>query len=72
MGEKKVKVKIDFERCKGCLFCMEYCKQGALKPSKSVNKKGLRCIEMVYPEKCSGCGICFLMCPDAAIEIIND
>jgi 2-oxoglutarate ferredoxin oxidoreductase subunit delta len=40
--------------------------------SKKMNKKGFHPVEVVSPEKCTGCGICFLVCPDVAIEIQNE
>ncbi len=62
-------LKIDKERCKGCLLCVEVCPAGALSISRGVNEKGLRYVELKQPEKCTGCGLCFIMCPDCAIEI---
>jgi 2-oxoglutarate ferredoxin oxidoreductase subunit delta len=72
MAEKKRKLHIDRERCKGCLFCVQFCPGGALAVSKSVNKKGLRYVELVDEDKCTGCGMCFMMCPDCVIEIKHE
>jgi len=36
--------------------------------SSKLNKKGYHYAE-VDAEKCTGCGLCFQMCPDLAIEI---
>ncbi|MEA3489637.1 MAG: ferredoxin family protein [Candidatus Omnitrophota bacterium] len=70
--KKKVKMVIDKERCKGCLFCIEVCPQKILEVSEGINKRGVRYVVMRDPDKCTGCGLCVLMCPDCAIEIFGD
>lgn len=72
MTQKKRKFKIDKERCKGCLLCVETCPQKALVPADEVSNKGLCYVVLEHPEKCTGCGMCVLICPDCAIEIINE
>ncbi|MFQ5952300.1 MAG: ferredoxin family protein [Candidatus Omnitrophota bacterium] len=69
MARKKKKLKIDKERCKGCLLCVEICPYGALEHSEEVNKKGHRYVVLKYPEKCTQCTLCAIICPDCAIEI---
>lgn len=71
MEKKKIEVKIDKERCKGCMLCVHVCPQHALEAAKEFNKRGLQYIVMRYPEKCTGCGLCYTMCPDCGIEIIE-
>jgi len=63
------KVKIDKEKCKGCLLCIGACPSGALAVAEGVNKKGMQYVYLKHPEKCNGCGLCFIMCPDCGIEI---
>ncbi len=65
------KLVIDTERCKGCVFCVHACPQGALGMSDEVNKKGHQFAVLKYPDKCTRCGFCVLMCPDCSIEIIE-
>lgn len=67
--KKKITLKLDKERCKGCNLCVEICPQKALAESVEVNKKGFKFVEMKHPDKCTGCGLCVLMCPDSGIEI---
>lgn len=64
----KIKLKIDAERCKGCMLCIDVCPQNALEIAGQLNKRGVRYVVLKHPEKCTGCGLCMLVCPDCAIE----
>lgn len=66
---KKIKIKIDKEKCKGCMFCVDVCPQKVLEVSKEVNKRGQQYVVVKLPEKCTGCGLCYVMCPDCGIKI---
>ncbi|MGB2629808.1 MAG: 4Fe-4S dicluster domain-containing protein [Candidatus Omnitrophota bacterium] len=67
-----MKLKIDKERCKGCILCVNVCPQHVLELTKEVNKKGCRYVNLKDPEKCTHCGLCAIICPDCAIEIIEE
>ncbi len=69
MAEKTCNLKIDIERCKGCLLCIEVCPVKILKASEHVNKRGIQYVVLTDPEKCTGCTLCAMMCPDCAITI---
>ncbi len=69
MAKKTVKMRIDSERCKGCVLCVGVCPVKALEVSSEVNERGVQPVILKHPEKCTGCGLCALMCPDCAIEI---
>jgi len=40
--------------------------------SEDLNDQGLSYPEEINPDCCTGCGLCFRMCPDTAIEVVND
>jgi 2-oxoglutarate ferredoxin oxidoreductase subunit delta len=66
---KKGKVKVSTQRCKGCNLCIAECKKGVLKPGKIINKLGYTVVEFEDCGKCTGCMLCAIVCPDAAIEV---
>lgn len=37
--------------------------------SSETNKTGYNYAMQISPEKCTSCGICYMMCPDAAITV---
>lgn len=51
---------VDYELCKGCRKCVDFCKFNAL---AYINEK-----VKVFPEICHSCGGCMLFCPEKAIE----
>jgi len=55
------------ERCKACGFCVEFCPTKVLALSSAFNSKGYHPPHVVAPEKCSGCDLCGMYCPDFAI-----
>ncbi|MGC2111041.1 MAG: 4Fe-4S binding protein [Candidatus Korobacteraceae bacterium] len=63
----KGSVQIVVERCKACGFCVEFCPTGVLALSSAFNAKGYHTPYMVHPDKCSGCDLCGMYCPDFAI-----
>lgn len=67
-------VLIDSERCKGCELCVVSCPEKNLKLSTVLNRGGYHPVEFNYHgEKgvCSGCGICYWVCPDFAIAEVR-
>ena len=63
----KGSVQIVVERCKACGFCVEFCPTHVLALSSAFNAKGYHTPYMEHPEKCSGCDLCGMYCPDVAI-----
>lgn len=69
---KRVVLKINKQRCKGCFLCLEVCPQKNLSISKSFNKFGYHFVEINKEDNCTGCKKCAIICPEAAIEIFID
>ena len=63
----KGSVQIVVERCKACGFCVEFCPTHVLALSSAFNAKGYHTPYMAHPDKCSGCDLCGMYCPDFAI-----
>ncbi|MGC9316872.1 MAG: 4Fe-4S binding protein [Armatimonadota bacterium] len=63
------KVKIDAERCKQCMLCVEFCPKNCLRVSDETNLRGYHPVEQNDEEQCTGCGICALVCPSVCIEV---
>ncbi len=70
---KKVNVEVQIveDRCKGCMFCVEFCPNEVLEKSTTVNIKGFFPPKIKDLSKCSNCGFCTLVCPDFAIWIVE-
>lgn len=79
------KIKINQDRCKGCLLCVSFCPKGLVKKSAKLNQRGLNFVEFSRRDKlskggippkagdvlteCSGCMQCAVICPDCCIEV---
>ena len=63
----KGRVAIVAERRKGCGFCVEFCPTKVLALSSTYNSKGYHPPEIIALDKCSGCDLCGMYCPDFAI-----
>jgi 2-oxoglutarate ferredoxin oxidoreductase subunit delta len=62
------------ELCKACELCVVTCPQGNLKLSARLNHAGFHPTEFSYrgtKGECTGCGICYWVCPDFAISEIR-
>ncbi|OHB76113.1 MAG: 4Fe-4S ferredoxin [Planctomycetes bacterium RBG_16_59_8] len=53
--------------CKGCGFCVEFCPTKVLAMSSGFNAKGYHIPSVRDPEKCNGCNLCGMLCPDFSI-----
>jgi len=66
------KIKIDKEKCKGCMLCVNVCPKKILTVSEDVNEKGIQYIFVKNIDECIKCGLCAIMCPDCAIEFLEE
>ena len=66
----KGKIYFDYENCKGCLLCVNFCLTKILEMDKThTNEKGYNVIRVTEPEKCLACAFCAIMCPDSVITV---
>ncbi len=67
------RIKINKDKCKGCMLCVTTCPRGLIAKSKELNKRGIYYVEFKTKEKsergCTGCAMCAVICPDVCIEV---
>ncbi|MDD2751674.1 MAG: 4Fe-4S binding protein [Candidatus Omnitrophica bacterium] len=63
------KIKINREKCKGCLLCISFCQKGAIIVDPALNKRGVKPVKFKENSQCLGCTMCALVCPDCCIEV---
>lgn len=64
------KLKIDYERCKGCSMCVAVCPKKLLQINKDkLNLKGYNPVDITDTDACISCAMCATMCPDCVITI---
>ena len=69
MGKAKGAIVVDKERCKGCELCVGECPTNVIRMAPDVNNKGYHFAFPEYPENCTGCANCAMVCPDVAIIV---
>ena len=58
--------------CKGCELCIHSCPQEVLHLDlEHLTPKGFHPAQ-IYKDGCTGCAICALVCPDAAITVYRE
>jgi 2-oxoglutarate ferredoxin oxidoreductase subunit delta len=65
-------IKIDFEGCKACGLCMEFCPKNCIVLDEEMNSRGFHPASFTNPENCTGCRTCAVMCPDVCIEVFRE
>jgi 2-oxoglutarate ferredoxin oxidoreductase subunit delta len=58
---------IDWDRCKGCGYCIDFCPPKVLAFSDQYNSHGYHPPVLLDEVKCTGCDLCGLYCPDFAV-----
>ena len=62
-------VRIDFERCKECGYCVHFCPKQVLEIGNSINKRGYYPCIVSRAAECIACGTCARVCPEGAISV---
>lgn len=57
---------ISHRLCKKCKICVEMC------PKKVMKEDGEGYAYLADPESCSNCSLCEWVCPDYAVEIVEE
>ncbi len=57
------------EICKACYYCIELCPGDVFEISADINRGGYFPVNVVQEEQCTGCMLCFFICPDFAIRV---
>ena len=65
------RVAIDLVYCKGCGLCIAVCPKKILRRGATLSPRSVHATESLTPDECTGCLQCVLMCPDAAITIVE-
>jgi len=61
-------IEIDNLKCKSCYLCIDACPKKIIKQSDVIGKTGEKTVEFCDPDnKCLGCAVCAMVCPDIAI-----
>jgi 2-oxoglutarate ferredoxin oxidoreductase subunit delta len=64
------KIKIEKDKCKGCMLCIVACPKKFVVTDKKLNKRGVHYVTLNDKDgKCTGCAMCAVMCPDCCIEV---
>jgi 2-oxoglutarate ferredoxin oxidoreductase subunit delta len=63
------KIKIDKDKCKGCLLCVHVCPKGLITKEKDLNSLGVNSAKFKDSPECIGCAMCAIICPDCCIEV---
>jgi len=58
------------ERCKECGFCIEFCPQKIISKSTEINSHGYHVVLLDNSDKCTGCNICSMICPEFSIKVV--
>jgi NAD-dependent dihydropyrimidine dehydrogenase PreA subunit len=65
------RLRVDQDEGKGCALCIEACPPHVIQMTERLNHYGYR--TAMYAEAgCTGCGICFMVCPEpGAITVLR-
>jgi 2-oxoglutarate ferredoxin oxidoreductase subunit delta len=65
-------IEVDDLYCKGCELCVNACPQDVMRMDmERLTAKGYHPAQL-FKDGCTGCGICAIMCPEAAIIVFRE
>ncbi len=65
-------IEIDQVMCKGYEVCIAFCPKKSMSVSDKINAAGYFPAAFNDGGECTGCAICAVVCPEAAIEVYRE
>jgi 2-oxoglutarate ferredoxin oxidoreductase subunit delta len=69
---QKGTITVSGELCKECGLCIEFCAKNCIAAGTDYNARGYRPVLLADGERCTGCAVCAIMCPEVAIEVYRE
>ena len=69
--KKNFNVTVDAVLCKGCGYCKELCPKSVYEFGSEYNESGYKFMTVAAMDACIGCRTCMMVCPDFAIEVVD-
>ncbi len=68
----KGRIEVNELYCKACELCIESCPQHVIRLAMDrFNARGFHPAEL-FTDGCTGCGVCAVVCPEAAITVFRE
>ncbi|MBI4712506.1 MAG: 4Fe-4S binding protein [Planctomycetes bacterium] len=68
----KSEVHINMSFCKSCGYCIGACPKKILEFAPHLNESGFHPVHCIKKEECTGCGLCYQICPEIAIKVVRE
>ncbi len=67
----KGRIEVNERLCKGCELCIGECPQHVMGLADRITAKGYHPADLIEAG-CTGCGVCAIICPEAAITVYRE